>query len=384
MPRPIYLDNNATTPVDKRVLEAMMPFFVEDFGNPSSRTHAYGWAADEAIARAREQVAALISGEPERVVFTSGATEAINLAIKGIARAQSRKGRHVIVTQTEHRAVLDVCRSLERDGFEVTYLPVDQAGIIDVYLLQETIRDDTILVGVIWANNETGVIQPIDEIAEIVRAKRCLLLSDSTQAVGKIPVSASQADLLTISAHKFYGPKGVGALYLGGGRPIIRLTSQIDGGGQEGGLRGGTLNTPGIVGLGMAADIALHEMEAEGLRIAQLRDRLESTITERLEGTRVNGAGSPRLPHTTSIRFPGVSAGKLIPQLHELAVSAGSACSSGSGRPSHVLKALGLTDEEAGASIRMGLGRFTTEAEIDTALDAIVNKVETQWTLSPS
>jgi len=326
----------------------------------------------------------LIGGEPDRVIFTSGATEAINLAIKGLARAHARKGRHIVVTQTEHKAVLDVCRSLERDGFEITYLPVNQAGIVDVSFLQETIRNDTILVGVIWANNETGVIQPIDEIAEVVRSKRCILFSDSTQAVGKIPVSASQVDLLTFSAHKFYGPKGVGALYLGGGRPVIRLTPQIDGGGQEGGRRGGTLNTPGIVGLGMAAVIAAQELENEGRRLARLRDRLETTIIERLEGTQVNGSRSSRLSGTTNIRFPGLSSAKLIPQLHELAISAGSACSSGSGRPSHVLKALGLTDEEAGASIRIGLGRFTTEAEIDRAIDIVIEKIEAQWTLNPS
>ncbi|MFV1980735.1 MAG: cysteine desulfurase family protein [Rhodothermia bacterium] len=384
MSKPIYLDNNATTPVDKRVLEAMVPFFSQEFGNPSSRTHAYGWAADEAVARAREQVAALIGGDPDRVIFTSGATEAINLAIKGLARAHARKGRHIVVTQTEHKAVLDVCRSLERDGFEITYLPVNQAGIVDIRLLQETIRVDTILVGVIWANNETGVIQPIDEIAEVVRSKRCILFSDSTQAVGKIPVSASQVDLLTFSAHKFYGPKGVGALYLGGGRPVIRLTPQIDGGGQESGRRGGTLNTPGIVGLGMAAVIAEQELENEGRRLARLRDRLETAIIERLEGTQVNGSRSSRLSGTTNIRFPGLSSAKLIPQLHELAISAGSACSSGSGRPSHVLKALGLTDEEAGASIRIGLGRFTTESEIDRAIDIVIEKVEAQWTLNPS
>jgi len=384
MSKPIYLDNNATTSVDERVLEAMMPFFSQEFGNASSRTHAYGWVADEAVAQAREQVAALIGGEPDRVIFTSGATEAINLALKGLARAHARKGRHIVVTQTEHMAVLDVCRSLERDGFEITYLPVNQAGILDVRLLQETIRSDTILVGVIWANNETGVIQPIDEIAEVARSKRCVLFSDSTQAVGRIPVSANQADLLTVSAHKFYGPKGVGALYLGGGRPVIRLTPQIDGGGQESGRRGGTLNTPGIVGLGKAAEIAVQELESEGRRMAQLRDRLETTIIERLEGTRVNGSRSSRLSGTTNLRFPGLSSAKLIPELHELAVSAGSACSSGSGRPSHVLKALGLTDEEAGASIRIGLGRFTTKAEIDRAIDLIIDKVEAQWTLSPS
>lgn len=384
MSKPIYLDNNATTPVDKRVLEVMMPFFSQEFGNPSSRTHAYGWAADEAVAKAREQVAALIGGEPDRVIFTSGATEAINLAIKGLARAHARKGRHIVVTQTEHMAVLDVCRSLERDGFEITYLPVNQAGIVDVHLLKETIRDDTILVGVIWANNETGVIQPINEIAEVVRSRRCILFSDSTQAVGKIPVSANQADLLTFSAHKFYGPKGVGALYLGGGRPVIRITTQIDGGGQESGRRGGTLNTPGIVGLGIAAEIAAQELENEGRRVARLRDKLETTIIERLEGTQVNGSRTSRLSGTTNLRFPGLSSAKLIPQLHELAISAGSACSSGSGRPSHVLKALGLTNEDAGASIRIGLGRFTTEAEIDRAIDLIIDKVEAQWTLSPS
>lgn len=382
--RPIYLDNNATTPLDPRVLEAMMPFLTDEFGNASSKTHAYGWAADEAVEQARERVAALLGGEPDRVVFTSGATESINLALKGIARARSRKGRHLVVTETEHKAVLDVCRALEREGFEVTYLPVDTDGILDLDGLQKTLRDDTILVGVIWANNETGVIQPMDGIAEIVRAHGAVLFSDSTQAVGKVLVSADTADLLTISAHKFYGPKGVGALYIGGGRPTIRLVPLIDGGGQEKGRRGGTLNTPGIVGLGKAAELALENLDHDADRLSTLRDKLESSLLERLDGTAVNGSVSSRLPQTTNIRFRGLDAARLIPQLHELAVSAGSACSSGSGRPSHVLKALGLSDEEAASSIRFGLGRFTTDDEIDRAIAILTEKVEAQWSLSLS
>ena len=384
MPRPIYLDYNATTPVDERVLEAMMPFLTYEFGNASSSIHAFGWAADEAVTRAREQVAALLGGEPDRVVFTSGATEAINLAIKGIASAHASKGRHIVATQTEHRAVLDTCRSLERTGFEVTYLPVDGEGIVDPGTLSDFLREDTILVCVIWANNETGVIQPVDELAEVVRSCGAVFFSDTTQAIGKIPVSAEQADLLTVSAHKFYGPKGVGALYIGGGRRPVRLTTLVDGGGQERGRRGGTLNTPGIVGLGTAAEIAASEMEDEGRRLAMLRDRLETALLERIENAAVNGSRQSRLPQTTNLRFPGIESAKLIPKLHQLAVSAGSACSSGSGKPSHVLKALGLSDEEAGSSIRIGLGRFTAESEIDTAMGMIVDGVEAQWTLSPS
>jgi cysteine desulfurase len=383
MSNPIYLDNNATTPVDERVLEAMLPFFTTEFGNPSSRTHAYGWAADEAVRRSREQLAELIGGEPERIVFTSGATEAINLAIKGLAVTHAKKGRHIVVTQTEHMAVLDVCRAMERDGYEVTYLPVDHDGVLDLNAIDAAIRDDTIMVGVIWANNETGVVQPINVIADIVRSKGCILFSDSTQAVGKIPVSVQDADLLTISAHKFHGPKGVGALYLGGGRPI-RLSALIDGGGQEGGRRGGTLNTPGIVGLGAAAEIASSEMTGEGRRIADLRNRMESQILSCLDGASVNGSTASRLPHTSNLRFPGLSSAKLIPKLHDLAISAGSACSSGSGRPSHVLKALGLSNEEAGSAIRIGLGRFTTEAEIDRATDLIVENAKALWTSNQS
>jgi cysteine desulfurase len=382
--RPIYLDNNATTALDPRVLDAMMPFLTTEFGNASSSTHAFGWAASEAIEKAREQVAGLINGEPDRIVFTSGATEAINLGLKGLARAKESKGRHLIITDTEHRAVLDCCRSLTRDGFQVTKLPVSPAGLVNLDELEASIRGDTIVVAVIWANNETGVIQDIDSIARAVRERGCVFFSDSTQAVGKIPVDASQADLLTVSAHKFYGPKGVGALYLGGGRPKIRLVPLVDGGGQEKGQRGGTLNTPGIVGLGMAAEIAGSNMDDERRRTASLRDRLESALVEQIEGARINGHGSPRLEQTTNILFPGISAAKLIPRLHGVAVSAGSACSSGSGRPSHVLKALGLSDEEAGSSIRIGVGRFTTDDEIENAIRLIVDNVKTLWTPNPS
>jgi cysteine desulfurase len=384
MPRPIYLDNNATTPLDPRVLEAMMPYLTSEFGNASSTTHAYGWIASEAVAQAREQVARLIGGDPDRVVFTSGATESINLAMKGVAAARRARGRHILITQIEHKAVLDVGRSLTREGFEVERLPVSGTGLLDPGVLESSIRDDTIMVGVIWANNETGTIQQIDTIGEIVRSRGIVFFSDSTQAVGKIPVSADQADLLTLSAHKFYGPKGVGALYVGGPRPPLRLVPLIDGGGQEKGRRGGTLNTPGIVGLGRAAEIAASEMQSERRRLAELRDRLESTVVQRIEGTVVNAAGAPRLEQTTNLRFPGVSASNLIPKLHELAVSAGSACSSGSGRPSHVLKALGLSDEQAGSSVRIGVGRFTTDAELDRAIEVILDNVKALWTPHPS
>ena len=384
MSEPIYLDNNATTPLDPRVLDAMLPYLKTNFGNPSSKSHAFGWIADEAVRRAREQIAALISGEPDRIIFTSGATEALNLALKGAARSLARKGNHLVVTTTEHKAVLDICRALQRDGFRVSHAPVDRSGRIDLDQLADLITDETIAVAVIWANNETGVIQPSESIRELTRERDILFVSDSTQAVGKIPVTAEKADLLTVSAHKFYGPKGIGALYVGEAARRARLVPLIDGGGQEGGLRGGTLNTPGIVGLGEAAEIAHAEMASESRRLARLRDKLEADIIRALPDVRVNGDRDHRLPQTTNLRFPGLNSAKLMTELRDLAVSAGSACSSGSGRPSHVLKALGLSDDEAGASIRIGLGRFTTDDEVDRATTRIIETVASLWTLNPS
>jgi cysteine desulfurase len=373
MQTPIYLDHNATTPVDPRVLERMLPFFTEQFGNASSKAHAFGWAAEEAVSQAREAVAALLGAEAEEVVFTSGATEALNTAIKGVAAAYASKGRHLVTVQTEHKAVLDACRALERGGCDVTYLPVDADGRVAPGAVAAALTDETILVAVMWANNETGVLQPIPAIAEVARAHGVLFLTDATQAVGKVPVDVAHADLLACSAHKFYGPKGVGALYVRRRNPRVRLLPLLDGGGQERGLRGGTLNVPGIVGLGAAAELARETTAAEGTRLAHLRDRLEAALTDALPGVRVNGRGAPRLPQTASLTFDGLQAAPLLMAVRELALSAGSACASGAGKPSHVLKALGLSDAAALATLRIGLGRATTAAEVDYAVRRLID-----------
>lgn len=372
---PIYLDYNATTPVDERVLEAMVPYFTERYGNASSKGHPYGWTAEEAVAQARERVAALIGAEAREVVFTSGATESVNLALKGVAAAYARKGRHLVTVQTEHKATLDACRALEREGCRVTYLPVDEHGLVCPADVEAALTDETVLVSVMWANNETGVLQPIDEIAEVVRARGALFMTDATQAAGKIPVDVRHADLLALSAHKCYGPKGAGVLYLSRRRPRVRLLPLLDGGGQEGGLRGGTLNVPGIVGMGAAAALVMDEREAEAARLRGLRDRFEADVQAALPGVRINGAGAPRLPQTSNLTVPDVRANNLIAALRDLAISTGSACSSGSGKPSHVLKAMGLTDEAAQSTLRFSLGRFTTGEEIDHAVEQVVSAV---------
>ena len=372
---PIYLDCNATTPVDARVLEAMLPYFTERYGNASSKGHAYGWAAEEAVEQAREQVAALIGAEAREVVFTSGATESINLALKGVAEAYVRKGRHVVTVETEHKATLDACRTLERQGNRVTYLPVDENGLVRPADVEAALTDETILVSVMWANNETGVIQPIEEIADVVRARGILFMTDATQAAGKIPISTEHADLLVLSAHKFYGPKGVGALYLSRGRPRVRLLPLVDGGGQENGLRGGTLNVPGIVGMGAAAALAGDGLGAERARLEPLRDRFEADVRAALPEVRVNGEGAPRLPQTSNLSFPSVRVNNLVAALRDLALSTGSACSSGSGKPSHVLQAMGLSDAIAQSTLRFSLGRFTTAEEIDHATELVIAAV---------
>jgi len=376
MKRPIYLDYNATTPVDERVLARMMPFFTEHYGNASSKGHALGWAAEEAVAQAREAVAALLRAEAGDVVFTSGATEAINTAIKGVAGAYARRGRHLVTVQTEHKAVLDTCRALERQGFDVTYLPVQADGRLDPAVLDAALTDATILVAVMWANNETGVLQPIPELAALARAREILFMTDATQAVGKVPVDVSHADVLTCSAHKIYGPKGVGALYLRRRNPRVRLVPLMDGGGQEHGLRGGTLNVPGIVGMGAALEVARAALPEEAGYLETLRNRFEAALSDRLPDVQVNGQAAPRLPQTANITFHGVEAARLVLALRDLAVSTGSACSSGNNRPSHVLKAMGLSDAEAVATIRFSLGRFTTPEEIDYASDHVVAAVE--------
>lgn len=373
--RLVYLDYNATTPVDPQVLACMLPYFTERFGNPSSKGHRYGLEAEAAVEVAREQLALLLGAEPENLIFTSGATEALNLAIKGVAQALAHRGRHVVTVQTEHAAVLEACRALARRGWEVTYLPVDAEGRLDMAALEAALRPDTVLLCVMWANNETGVLHPIPAIAQLARDRGVPLLVDATQAVGKIPVQVTGIDLLACSAHKFYGPKGVGALYVRR-KPELRLQPLLDGGGQEQGLRSGTLNVPGIVGMGAAAVRAAEVMAEEMSRLQALRDRLEQGLQGALSGVRVNGAGAPRLPQTSSITFEGVRADRLLAAARTLALSAGSACGSGRGKPSHVLRAMGRTDTEAQATIRISLGRFTTAADIDHALTELIAAVE--------
>ncbi|HUF09442.1 MAG TPA: cysteine desulfurase family protein [Rhodothermales bacterium] len=375
MQRPVYLDNNATTPLDPRVLEAMLPYLREEYGNASSASHAFGWAADEAVAKAREQVAELVHCPPHDLVFTSGATEAINFAMKGLGAARGSAGKHIVVTATEHRAVLDTCRRMRMDGFEISTVPVESDGRVNPQTVASALREDTILVAVIWANNETGVLNSIDEVSEIVRSRGVPLLSDATQAVGKIPVRADRADLMVASAHKMYGPKGVGILYLNPEMNGPGPVPLIDGGGQERGLRGGTLNTPGIVGMGMAAEIAGLEMAQDSTRLSKLRDQLEDALISGCPNCRVNGNRNLRLPQTTNVRFLGAPSAQLLSELRDVAVSSGSACSSGSGKPSHVLRAMGLSDREAGSSIRIGLGRFTTLEEVNFAASRIVSAV---------
>ncbi|SFQ51295.1 cysteine desulfurase family protein [Flavobacterium akiainvivens] len=367
----IYLDNNATTRLDNRVLTAMLPYFTEQYANAGS-SHLFGLTVKEAVETAQQQVADLINCRPAEIVFTSGATEAINLAIKGFASA-SRK--HIVAITTEHKAVLDTCAHAEKEGFSVTYLRVDKKGLINLTELEAAITTDTLIVCVMLANNETGVLQPIAEIAEITHAKGALLLCDATQAIGKIPVdvNALGIDLMPFSAHKFYGPKGVGGLFVSSN---IRkyLSPQIHGGGQQRNLRSGTLNVPGIVGMGMAAEVALADMDHDTIRISALRDTLETTLLK-IEGSYVNGATENRLPNTTNICFPGINAEKLIISLQNIAVSSGSACSSVTTEPSPVLKAMGLNDADALASIRFSLGRFTTDEEIQTAIIKVTELV---------
>ena len=370
---PIYLDYNSTTPVDPRVLEAMLPYFTQKFGNAASRSHAFGWAAEEAVNVAREQVAGLIGAEPKEIVFTSGATEGDNLALKGVFEAYSPKGNHLITVATEHKAVLDTCHHLEKMGGEVTFLPVDREGLIDLGALEAAIRPTTILIAIMYANNEIGVLQPIKAISEIARRHGVLFFSDAVQAVGKIPVdvNADGIDILTLSAHKLYGPKGIGAIYVRRRDPRVRLGAQMDGGGHERGMRSGTLNVPAIVGLGRACELCALEMVTEAARLAGLRNRLENGLLA-IEGSRVNGSRIHRLPHTTNISFAGVDGQALLAGLgKDVALSSGSACTSASMEPSYVLKALGVRDELAHASLRLGLGRWTTVEEVDYAIGRI-------------
>lgn len=382
---PIYLDNNATTPMDPRVLEAMLPYFVEKFGNSASRNHSFGWVAEEAVDYGREQVAKLIGADPKEIIFTSGATEADNLALKGVYEMYSSKGNHIITCTTEHKAVLDTCKHIEKIGGEVTYLDVQADGLIDLKQLEAAITDKTILIAIMYGNNEIGVIQPVKEISAIARKRGVLFFTDATQAVGKIPVDvqADGIDLMAFSAHKMYGPKGVGALYVRRKNPRVKVTAQMDGGGHERGMRSGTMNVPGIVGFGKACEIAMNEMEAEAKRLSILRDKLESSLME-LEEAYVNGNVEHRLPHVCNISFKYVEGEGLMMGFNKnIAVSSGSACTSASLEPSYVLKALGLGDDLAHSSLRFGLGRYTTEAEIDFTIDAIKTTVLKLREMSP-
>ncbi len=371
--------------MDPRVLEAMLPYFVEKFGNSASRNHSFGWVAEEAVDYGREQVAKLINADPKEIIFTSGATEADNLGLKGVFEMYASKGNHIITCTTEHKAVLDACKHIEKQGGQVTYLEVQPDGLIDLAQLEAAITDKTILISIMYGNNEIGVLQPMKEISAIARKHGVLLFTDATQAVGKIPVDvqADGIDLMAFSAHKMYGPKGVGALYVRRKNPRVKVTAQMDGGGHERGMRSGTMNVPGIVGFGKACEIAMSEMEAEGKRLSILRDRLESSLME-LEEAYVNGNVNSRLPHVCNISFKYVEGEGLMMGFNkDIAVSSGSACTSASLEPSYVLKALGLGDDLAHSSLRFGLGRYTTEAEIDFTIDAIKTTVLKLREMSP-
>jgi cysteine desulfurase len=384
MKQPIYLDNNATTPLDPRVLEAMLPYFTEKFGNAASRNHAFGWVAEEGVDYAREQVAKLIGCTEKEIIFTSGATEADNLAIKGVFEMYKEKGNHIITAVTEHKAVLDTCKHLEKNGARVTYLGVKEDGLIDLAELEAAMTPETILVSIMYGNNEIGVIQPVKEIAAIAHKHGALFMTDATQAVGKIPVDVNTdgIDLMAFSAHKMYGPKGVGVLYVRRKNPRVKVTAQMDGGGHERGMRSGTLNVPGIVGLGKACELCRLEMESESVRLSALRDKLETTLNK-MEESYVNGNTQYRLPHVANISFKYVEGEGLMMAMSDLAVSSGSACTSASLEPSYVLKSLGLSDDLAHSSIRYGLGRFTTEAEIDQAIEVTQKAVNHLRELSP-
>jgi cysteine desulfurase len=385
MKTPIYLDNHATTPMDPRVLDAMLPYFTQYFGNAASRNHEFGWVAEQAVDKARKQIADLIGASPREIIFTSGATESDNLAIKGIAEMYAEKGNHIITAATEHKAVLDTCKKLEKNGCRVTYLPVKGDGLIDLDMLREAITDKTILVTIMYANNEIGVLQPVAEIGKICREKGVLFHTDGVQAIGKVPVDVNKdnIDLMSITAHKLYGPKGVGALYVRRKSPRVQLTAQMDGGGHERGMRSGTLNVPGIVGLGEACAICQREMPEETKRLQYLRDKLRTKLEAELDEVYLNGSWEHRLPHSLNLSFAYVEGESLLMGINDVAVSSGSACTSATLEPSYVLKALGLGDDIAHSSIRFGIGRFNTEAEIDYVADKLINVVRKLRELSP-
>jgi cysteine desulfurase len=382
--QPIYLDYQATTPLDPRVLETMMPYFTYKFGNPHSRSHSYGWEAEEAVEKARAQIGKLIGADEKEVIFTSGATESNNLAIKGVAEFYKDRRNHIVTTVTEHKCVLDTCRHLEQEGFTVTYLPVQQNGLVDLEQLRAAVTDKTVVVSIMAVNNEIGVIQPLAEIGKICREKGAFFHTDAAQAAGKIPldVEAMNIDLMSISGHKIYGPKGIGALYVRR-RPRVRLVALINGGGQERGFRSGTLPTPLCVGLGEAAEIAMKEMDAESKRLAKLQARMLKGLQSKLPEIYVNGDLEHRIPGNLNISFAYVEGESLMMGIKGLSVSSGSACTSASLEPSYVLRALGVEEELAHTSLRIGLGRFTTEQEVDTAVDELVRHVNKLREMSP-
>ena len=382
---PIYMDNHATTRMDPRVFKAMTPYFMEVFGNAASRNHSFGWQAEEAIEKSRKQIADLIGATPKEIVFTSGATESNNLAIKGVAQMYAEKGNHIITAATEHKAVLDTCKHLEKEGIRVTYLPVQANGLIDLEMLREAITDKTILVTIMYANNEIGVLQPLAEIGKIAKSKGVLVHTDATQAVGKVPVNVikDNIDLLSLTGHKIYGPKGAGALYVRRKSPRVQITAQMDGGGHERGMRSGTLNVPGIVGLGEACAICQTEMEDESKRMRFLRDKLKNKLESALDEVYVNGTMEHRVPNNLNISFAYVEGESLLMGINDIAVSSGSACTSATLEPSYVLKALGAGDDLAHSSIRFGLGRFNTEEEVDYVSDKVIDVVKKLRELSP-
>jgi cysteine desulfurase len=385
MKLPIYMDYHATTPMDPRVFEAMKPYFLQTFGNAASRNHSFGWEAEEAVEKSRKQIASLIGATAKEIVFTSGATESNNLALKGVAEMYAEKGNHIITAATEHKAILDTCKRLEKHGVRVTYLPVQTNGLVDLDQLQAAITDKTVLISIMYANNEIGVIQPIAELGKIAKARGVLLHTDATQAVGKVPVNVIQdnVDLMSLSGHKMYGPKGVGALYVRRKSPRVQITAQMDGGGHERGMRSGTLNVPGIVGLGEACALCQAEMPEESKRMAFLRDKLRDKLQAELDETYINGTQEHRLPNNLNISFAYVEGESLLMGINDIAVSSGSACTSATLEPSYVLKALGAGDDLAHSSIRFGLGRFNTEAEVDYVAAKVIDVVKKLRELSP-
>lgn len=385
MKLPIYLDNHATTPLDPRVLEAMLPYFTEKFGNAASRNHSFGWQAEEAVENARKQIADLIGANPKEIVFTSGATESDNLALKGVAEMYAERGNHIITAATEHKAILDTCKKLEKHGYRVTYMPVQKDGIIDLDMLRDAITDKTILVTIMYANNEIGVVQPVAEIGKIAKERGVLFHSDAVQAIGKIPVNVTRdnIDLMSLTGHKLYGPKGVGALYVRRRNPRVQVTSQMDGGGHERGMRSGTLAVPLIVGFGKACELCEQEMAQEAARLTTMRDRLHKTITTALEDVYLNGHPTERLPNNLNLSFAYVEGESLLMGCKEIALSSGSACTSATLEPSYVLRALGVGTELAHSSIRFGLGRFSKDDEVDYAATRIIETVTKLREMSP-